>query len=590
MLEHLERANLFLVPLDEMRHWYRYHQLFAEVLRARFMRQKGNQELAALYVKASEWYELNGFPTEAVETALTGGDYSRAAVIIAQIFESMLSSYRQATLLYWLERLPTDMLQADATLSLAHATCLFLTQSNPLYEPSLQAAERLFRTEGNLHGLGKAYAFRAIAARPRGDAAQAIEFGNKALQLLPEEDLTQHSVSLSALGMGYRLMGNVEAARQALTQATALSQRIGNIITVLTTTLDLGALLVMQGKLHEAAEMYQQVIASTGERPRFASEAFIGKGTLFYEWNDLVAAEHHFQQAISLASQIEGTRLMSRGLVGLARVMQARGETERAAEMFTQALALAEWSGQSEILKQDQAYRVRWWLSVDETENVVRWREAQPFTSSDDPSYEHEIEYLTFCRVLIALGESTEALQILERWQYFARTQGRIGGEIEILVLSSLAYAAIRKQDQAMQLLENALLLAEAERYIRLFVDEGRPMLRLLNMLRPRQQEKARTEYVNTLILVAVEQQPGRGALPASTQASHTISPLIEPLSQRERKVLRLLVAGRSNPEIADELVVSLNTVKTQVQSIYRKLNATNRKEARAIAHQLKLI
>jgi LuxR family maltose regulon positive regulatory protein len=153
-----------------------------------------------------------------------------------------------------------------------------------------------------------------------------------------------------------------------------------------------------------------------------------------------------------------------------------------------------------------------------------------------------------------------------------------------------LAHAARGKEDQALQLLEIALRLAEAERYIRLFVDEGRPMVRLLTLLRPRQKEKARTEYVNTLLLAAGEHQPGGGALPASTHATHTISPLIEPLSQRERKVLRLLVAGMSNPEIADELVVSLNTVKTQVQSIYRKLNATNRKEARTIAQHLKLI
>jgi LuxR family maltose regulon positive regulatory protein len=194
-----------------------------------------------------------------------------------------------------------------------------------------------------------------MTARPRGDAAQAIEFGNKAIELLPKEDLIQRSVSLSALGMGYRFTGDVAAALPVVTEACALSQQVSNIPNVLTTTLDLAALLVMQGQLQAAAQTYQQVIASTGERPRFAAEALIGKGTLFYEWNELIAAEQHFQQALSLAKQIEGTRLLSRSYVGLARVMQARGERERAAELFSQVLAQAARCGSSGVLEQAQA-------------------------------------------------------------------------------------------------------------------------------------------------------------------------------------------------------------------------------------------
>jgi LuxR family maltose regulon positive regulatory protein len=201
---------------------------------------------------------------------------------------------------------------------------------------------------------------------------------------------------------------------------------------MLTDTLDLAALLVMQGQLSAAADMYQQVIASAEKRSRFASEAFIGKGSLHYEWNELGAAEQHFEQALALAQQIEGPRLLALGCVGLARVMQARGESERAAELFAQALAQAERSGQAEVREQVLAYQVRCWLCQGEREQGGHWRAAHPFTRQDAPSYAHEIVYLTFCRVLIAQGEAADALQMLEDWQAFARTQRRTGSELEM--------------------------------------------------------------------------------------------------------------------------------------------------------------
>jgi ATP/maltotriose-dependent transcriptional regulator MalT len=271
----------------------------------------------------------------------------------------------------------------------------------------------------------------------------------------------------------------------------------------------------------------------------------------------------------------------------LARTVQASGDAERTREMWASALGLAQACSYTDLVEQVQAYQVRGWLQQGRMDDVIRWQKASPLAHDAPLNYQQEVIALTLVRVLIAQGEAGEALRLLERWHLHARAQGRTGSAIEMLVLSALAYAQQGKAEQAVQLLRQALLLASPEGYVRVFVDEGVPMAVLLHMVLARWKGKTGADEVYRLLSVLETKQPASGS--PSPATPHREPPL-EPLSSRERKVLRGLAAGLSNAEIAAELVVSINTVRTQARSIYHKLNVKNRHEAVALAHQWRLL
>jgi LuxR family maltose regulon positive regulatory protein len=270
-----------------------------------------------------------------------------------------------------------------------------------------------------------------------------------------------------------------------------------------------------------------------------------------------------------------------------ARVIQARGDVERTREAWASALRLAQAYSYTGLLEQVQAYQVRCWLQEGRMDAVIRWQKACPFSHDAPASYPQEVIALTLVRVVIAQGEAGEALRMLERWHRHARTQERTGSEIELLVLSALASAKLGKREQAVQLLVPALLLASPEGYVRVFVDEGESMAVLLHMVLSRWKGNSGADYVHRLLALLEAEQRAHGSLPPVTPHRE---PPREPLSTRERKVLRLLSAGFSNAEIAAELVVSVNTVRSQARSIYRKLGVKNRHEAVAAAQTWKLL
>ncbi len=590
LLEHLEHANLFLIPLDERRQWYRYHHLFADVLRARLQRKVGTEGLAALYTRASVWYEQNGMPAEAIEAALSASDFGRAAHLIdidTPLVRSMLVGFEAQTLIRWLERFPNEVLFTDAHLCLIYAFSLGISETSDAYEVPLVVAERLFQAEGNHKRLGQAFALRALAAMDRGKGTQAVMYGTQAFQLLPEDAMLERSVVASALAEGYRLVGEVAAARRVLTEARQLHEQSGNVNSILNDTIALGDLLVMQGRLHEAADIYSTVLESAGERQSFAIRALIGLGNITRELNELDTAEEYLEQAVTIASKRRDQMRLAHASLMHARVIQASGDAEGTKEAWAAALGLAQACSYSSLVEQAQAYQVRSWLQRGWMDDVVRWQKACPFSHDAPPEYQQEVLALTLVRVLIAQGEAGEALRMLERWHLHARTQGRTGSEIEMLVLSALAYARQSKAGQAMQLLQQALLIAPSEGYVRVFVDEGVPMAVLLHMALSRWKGKSGADEVHRLLAALESEQRAHGSL---TPAIHHGVPPFEPLSAREHKVLRGLSAGLSNAEIAAELVVSVNTVRTQARSIYHKLNVRNRHEAVALARHWRLL
>lgn len=279
--------------------------------------------------------------------------------------------------------------------------------------------------------------------------------------------------------------------------------------------------------------------------------------------------------------------MLARALLLRARVIHARGDAQDTREAWAEALSMADACSYLGFAEQAQAYQVRGWLQQGRTEEAIRWQHACSLAHDAPPNYQHEVIALTLVRVLLAQGEAGEALRLLGSWHRHARAQGRTGSEIELLVLSALAQAKLGKTEQAVQLLQQALLLAIPEGYVRMFVDEGGPMAVLLHMVLSRWKGKSGANEVHRLLAVMEVEQRAHGSL---TPITPQREPPLEPLSARERKVLRLLAAGLSNAEIAAELVVSINTIRTQARSIYHKLHVKNRHEAVALARQWQLL
>jgi LuxR family maltose regulon positive regulatory protein len=554
------------------------------------LREMGTAGLAALYTRASAWYEQNGMLAEAVEAALAAGDFGRAARLIdldAPLVRSMLGGYEARTLIGWLERFPHEVLLTNAHLCLVYAWALFSSETSDAHEGPLAVAEQLFQAEGNRTGLGLASTLQAFIAAERGDGAQAIKYGDQALQLLPENAMLERSAAASALAEGYRLAGEVKAASRMVTEARPLHERTGDVGSILADTLVLGDLLAMQGRPHEAAAVYGSVQTAAGKRQSYAIRAMIGLGNIARERNELDAAEAHLGQAVTLASKIGDQVMLARASLLRARVVQARGDAEDTREAWAKTLKVAHACSYLGLVEQAQAYQTRGWLQQGRREEAIRWQQAHPLAHDAPPTYQHEVIALTLVRVLLAQGEAGQALHLLDRWHRHARAQGRTGSEIELLVLSALAYAEQGKAEQAVQLLQQALLLASPQGYVRVFVDEGVPMAVLLHMVLSRWKGKSGADEVHRLLAVLEAEQRAYGSL---TPVTPHREPPREPLSARERKVLRGLAAGLSNAEIAAELVVSINTVRTQARSIYHKLNVKNRHEAVAQARQWRLL
>ena len=584
MLEDLERANLFITPLDEKRLWYRYHSLFAEAVRHYAARQLGQEQMRTLYRKASAWYEQQGQLDEAIEAALSAQDFPRAAWLIEH-FTSTRGIRYDFTLHRWLDRLPQDLLYLYPTLCFLYAQMLFFslfaTDQRNAYVKPLETAERLWREEGNLHKVGSIYALRTLVALWSGDLKLVFACAEQALQLLPAEDILWRSISLATSGSANRLLGNARTAHKLLTEAQGLSERSEYLVATLPTLNSLADVLVQQGKLRQAAQIYSQVIERSGRLLTDNYEARTRLSAIYFEWDDLETAEEHLRQVLAEEKVSEKGQPFVQSYLMLARIKQARGEVVQAQAMVQSLIERGE--GFPIALEELQAYLVWWALLAGEADGASAWRANLDLEAT--PSYARERMYLILIRVLIAQGEPAEALQLADRWLAHAQEQGRTGSEIMLLVLCALAAYTQGEIQRAQQTLMLILPLAQPEGYRRIFLAEGIAMAALLRATRPKINEPTLAQYVDTLLAAFAQERPDE--LVALRPVPST---LMEPLSQHEYRVLRLLVAGLSNPEIANELVVSVNTVKTHVKNIYGKLNVSSRKEAREAARRQKLL
>ena len=599
MLERLEYANLFVVALDDERHWYRYHQLFAEVLQNR-LQQTEPTLVPALHRRASRWYEAHGLFVEAVQHAFAAADLEQVAHLLEQHSVTLGNRGYGQTLLDWLNTLPETLMQEHPRLCVIRAIGLLVANRLDEVPARLQQAEQVLEAHGAgisaeegqlLHGqitvLWQALTFHA------GDLARSVAFAQQALELVPPTEPFFRTALMVMGAYAYRVSGDVTlASEQLVVSVVAQLPAFGEERVLPKATALLARLYVLQGRLQQAMATYAEAaqIAPSKEELTFLVNSpayYFGLGDVLRERNRLDEAEAYLTQGMDLVGWILDADLMLLGYTTLARLQQARGQYSLALATLAAFIRLAHQRHFSSwLLSHVAAVQAQVELAQGNLAIATRWADASGLSAADDDlSYLREREYLTLARVRIAQGRDDragpflqDALHLLQRLLQDAETKARMGSALEILVLRALAFHAQGDRTEALSTLERALVLAEPEGYIRLFVDEGAPMLALLRLAHARGILPA---YLTALLAAFGWQEEARVVRSPS---------LVEPLTEREREVLRWLVAGASNREIARRLVLSLGTVKKHVSNICSKLNVQSRTQAIARARDLHLL
>lgn len=616
MLETLERGNLFIIPLDNKRQWYRYHHLFADMLLAR-ARTAGSDRLPELHGRASRWYEHQKLFSDAVRHALAGQDFERAADLIEPLWPVMRNRQQEATVRRWLKAMPDPLIRSRPILSVAYALVLLNVGQLEGIESYLQEAEcrlaqrsqadppddgqrlpRIAANETQYRSLPASIAnTRAFRAQATGDFASTIAYAQQAMTLLPAEEGYERGTTAAFLGLAYWSSGDVAAAHRSFAEALGTFQRLGGSQIVVAATLILANMGLAQGWLRTTVETCEQALhlsrQQAGPTLQGTAELYLGLSEVRYEQGDLTTAGQLLQEGESLREQVSISGANYLWWLVKAQITAAQGDLEVAFGHLHEAEQAHRQSPVPNV-HPAAALKVRWWLQQGRLAEALNWVQESGLSVDDEPSYLREYEHLTLARVAIAQyrrGGAEEglysAIELLNRLLAAAEAQERTGSIIEILVVQALAYEATADLTGAIPTLERALTLAEPEGYVRIFVEHGTPMARLL--------QEAMTHNITPTytqqLLTASEtwgQQPKEPPHPSIYPS--TPSPLVEPLSQRELEVLRLLNTELSGPEIARELVVALSTVRTHTKRIYSKLNVTNRRAAVKRAAELKLI
>ncbi len=593
-LEALERGNFFLIPLDDRRYWYRYHHLFADVLTAHLIAEQPEQ-VAALNRRASAWYAQHDMLTQAIPHALAGEEMEQAAALIEQALPELRRTRQEATLLGWLRALPDDVLHRWPFLSVHYAGALLQSGQFDEVEARLREAEHSLSTAASSGKspnstrqlVGFLAAYRAAFALTRDDVDSTLKHAGEALAAAPEDDELARGAAEGLLGLGYWRLGDLEAAQRGYTECMIRLLRIGHLPDAMGCSLALADLQIGQGRLGEAARTYERALRLAENAQvtalRGIADMHVGLSVLCYEHNDLPAARQHLEISQDLGELAGLPQNAYRWRVALARLRHVEGATDEALDLLDEAERRFH-SDFSPLICPIPALRARLWIARGRLYEAFGWVKERALTAEDNLSYLREFEHITLARALLAEVQLErrerplqDALALLGRLLTAAEVGGRMGSVIEILLLQALAQQQRGDITAALVPLERALTLAAPEGYIRLFVDEGQPLARLLEHGASQGTVAGYARQLQSAFHPGVDQPPAP-------------SPLSDPLSDRELGVLRLLASELTGPEIAHELMVSLNTLRTHTKNIYDKLGVHNRQAALLRAAELHLI
>ncbi len=595
-LEYLEHANLFIVPLDDERRWYRYHHLFADFLQQRLHQSAASSigdeggSVAEYHSRASQWYEENGLEIEAFHHAVAANDVERAARLVEGKGMPLQFRGALAPVLSWLESLPATVLDAWPSLWVMYASALSMTGQLTGVEQKLQSAEAA------LHGaepddktrnlVGHIAAIRALLAAAQNQVEAIIAQSRRALEYLHPDNLAVRTATIWKLGIAYHLQGDRAAANEAYTKAIAISQASGNTIINISASTGLGQVQEAENQLHLAAHTYRRVLQLAGDPPMpVACDAQLGLARIFYEWNELDTAQRHGQQSAQLAQQSQYPDRIVACEVFLARLKLAQGDLAGAAAMLAQGDQSARQYKLVNRLPEVAAAQVLTMLRQGNLEAAARLAQT------------HQLPF-SQARVYLAQGDTSAALAVLEPLRQQVEEKGWADERLKVMVLQAVAYHAHGDEDKAVQLLGDLLALAEPGGFVRLFVDEGEVMRLLISDLKLQIERHTKendssarqplSPYVERLLA-------SFGLKPFRPQAKSAIKNprseiVVEPLSQRELEILQLIAQGLSNDEIGERLFLALSTVKGHNRNIYDKLQVKSRTEAVARARELGLL
>ncbi len=576
ILEQLERANLFIVPLDNERRWYRYHHLFGELLRQRLGQNLTPEAIAQDNIRASKWHEVDGLMFEAFRHAAVANDVECASRLIGS--KEMPLHLRDVAMavLDWLASLPPTVLDAKPWLRVRSATLALMAGQTTGVEEKLQAAERALQ---NIEPdavtrdlIGQVACARATLALTRYEPEAMIIQARRALEYLHPDNLAFRFTANWALATASILQGDRATAAQASMEGISISQKTGDVFSTILATTNLGMVQESENQLYLAAETYRSVLPLFGDHPQpNAAEVYLGLARICYEWNDLDAAEQHGEQSLQLAQQYD--RVIDRFIISevfLARLKLALGDVAGAATILAQA--------EQSVRQHNFVHRMPE-IAVAQVQVLLK---QTNLPAAAELARRFELP-LSQARVLLAQGDSSAALAVLEPFRQQMEARGWADERLKAMVLQAVALHLKGEKAPAAQLLGDALALAEPGGFIRIFVDEGLPMAHLLSETVA---QGIMPGYIGKLLAIfEAEKRKSEDKSPLPSA-----QPLIEPLSQRELEVLRLIAQGHSNQEICERLFLALDTVKGHNRRIFEKLQVQRRTEAIVRAHELGLI
>jgi LuxR family maltose regulon positive regulatory protein len=578
-LRQLEQANLFLIPLDDRREWYRYHALFADFLRT----ELDPAARAALHLKAARWFAAQGLLPEAVGHALASGDMDEAARVIALAAEEAFRTASFVTLFGWLGALPDERVRANSELSTYMGFLLYVTDRRGEAVAYAEAAERSLPSDVPPHIRGRLLSLKAHLTQCQGDIGSSIQMSREALQVLDDGDGFFLDLTLNVLGQSLEIQGDTAAAAEVYREAFLSRRRAGNQLGTIIVLTNLVFALNELGQRRQALELCQQVVGEGTTQPergfRMAEGAYLSWSLLSFEANELSLAREQAQRALALSEHINIAEGVLWGEYILARVHLANGEIDALHTVCGEARRLAFGANRPIHGAWFAALEAQASLRQGDLAGATRWAEAAALTPADVPPRWSELPYFVYVRLLLAQKRLEEARALLNTMERSAKQGERRRNLITIYLQQALVDVQLGHEKQAYARVEDALRLAAPQDYRRALLDEGAAILDLLSRVR-----HIAPAFVDNL----------REACPVGTagisEKMDRPSALVEPLTEREKEILHLIAAGRSNPEIAELLYLSLNTVKWHAKNLYGKLNVSNRVEAIARAQELDLL
>ena len=598
VLDFLDASNLFVIPLDSQRQWYRFHSLFAEFLQDRLESQAAD-ELARLHRQAAIWYAENNLFSEAIRHSLAGGEIDGAADLIQSHAKEYLTRGEIRTLSNWIEALPEGVITARPQLGLARAWGRLMRDPFDFWNTIDQQISQIARGFGiardgllgslaesepgseQRSGLAEFAMLQGFAQRDTTDTSETIKLFNAALEYFPENEKILRSFTLAGLASTYARTGMIKRAEENFAQAAQTSQSANSLYGFVACTDWQATMQAEQGQLTRAATTYRQAIDTLSSQSKFplplSGHVYVGLASVLLEWNDVPGALENVQRGLKIGDQVRDIDALLKGHVLLAQIYQILGRPEEMHKAIQDADRTALETKSPGCLHEIQAWKAQLVLAAGDVQEAQQWATRRGLGINKPmplPGDIAEIEQFTYIRLLRTMGKAAETLPILGALINLQEQSGRKQALIESLVLQASCLRALNRIEEAVRTLARTLLLAEPEGFVRIFILEGQPMAALL---RTTGTQGHSPDYVKRLLAAF-----GENLTPQET--------IIDPLSERELEVLQMIAEGLTNVEIASKMIIAQSTVKTHINRIYRKLDVDTRTQAVVRARQLKIL